>query len=74
MVSIRDGVHSGWYPLGMVSIGDGVHLGLMSIRDRVHSGLCPFGLVSIQNGVHSGNCPDILFDTMICSTGGPCSF
>ena len=40
IVSIRDGVHSGWYPFGMVSI-----------RDCVHSGLCPFGIASIRDRV-----------------------
>ena len=40
MVSIRDGVHSGWYPFGIVSI-----------RDCVHSGWCPFGIVSIRDCV-----------------------
>ena len=34
---IRDGVHLGWCPFGMVSI-----------RDGVHSGWCPFGIVSFR--------------------------
>ena len=51
---IRDCVHSGSCPFGIVSI-----------RDGVHSGLCPFGMVSIRdcafrNRVHWGNCPDTL--------------
>ena len=43
IVSIRDGIQSGWCPFGIVSI-----------RDGVHSGSCPFGIVSIRDGVHSG--------------------
>ena len=54
--AIRDYVHSGWCPFGMVSIRDGVHsgwcpFGMVSIRDGVHSGWCPFGMVSIRDGV-----------------------
>ena len=61
-MSIRDCVHSGWCPFGMVSIRDCVHSGLctfgiVSIRDCVHSGLCPFGIVSIRDCAHSGWCP-----------------
>ena len=37
---IRDGVHSGLCPFGMVSIRDGVHSGLC-LWDCVHSGNCP---------------------------------
>ena len=62
MVSIRDCVHSGLCPFGIVSIRDCVHSGLcpfgiVSIRDCVHSGLCPFGMVSLRDCVHSGWCP-----------------
>ena len=39
---IRDGVHSGWCPFGM-----------MPIRDDVCSGLCSFGIVFIRDGVHA---------------------
>ena len=45
IVSIRDGVHLGWYPFGIVSIRG------CAIRDSVHSGLSPFGIVSIQDRV-----------------------
>ena len=41
-VSIRDGVHSGSYPFGIVST-----------RDRVHSGLCLFGIVPIRDRVQN---------------------
>ena len=56
---IRDCVHSGWCPFGIVSFRDCVHSGLcpfgiVSIRDCVHSGWCPFEMVSIRDGVHSG--------------------
>ena len=72
MASIRDGVHSGWCPFGMVSIRNGVHsewcpfgivsirncpFGMVSIWDGVHLGWCPFGMVYISNCVHSGLCP-----------------
>ena len=46
MVSIRDGVHLGLSRFGMLSLWDGVH-----------SGWCPFGMVSIRDGVHWGWCP-----------------
>ena len=39
-MSIRDGVHSGWCPFGIVSIRDGVHLGL-----------CPSGMAPIRDRV-----------------------
>ena len=59
---IRDCVHSGLCPFGIVYFRNGVHSGLypfgiVSIRDCAHSGLCPFGIVSIQDGAHSGWCP-----------------
>ena len=62
ITSIRDCVHSGLSPFGIVSIWNHVHSGLypfgmMSIRDGVHSGWYSFGIVSIWNGVHSGLCP-----------------
>ena len=78
---IRDCVHSGLCPFGMVSIRDGVHSGLcpfgmVSIRDCVHSGWCPFGMVSIRDRVirdcvfwdciHLGNCPDTAGFTLAC--------
>ena len=68
---IRDGVHSGWCTFGVVpirvvfirvvSIRDGVHLGL-SIRGGVYLGWCPFGqmsirIVFIRDRVHSGSSP-----------------
>ena len=62
MAFIRDCVHSGLCPFGMVFIRDGLRsgccsFGIVSIRDCVHLELCPFGIVSIRDGVHSGWCP-----------------
>ena len=45
IVPIRDGVHSGLCPFGMV---------LFRLSGLCHSGWCPFGMVSIWDGVHSG--------------------
>ena len=60
MVSIRDGIHSGWCPFEILR--DCVHSGLcpfgmVSIRDCIHSGWCPFGIVYFRDGVYSGLCP-----------------
>ena len=45
MVSIWDGVHSGWCLFGMVSIRDCVHSGWCPM------GLCPCGIASIPDSV-----------------------
>ena len=63
IVSIRDCVLSGWCPFGIVSIGDGVHWGW-----------CPFGMVSIRDGVHSGLCPFGIVSIRDCVHSGLCPF
>ena len=61
-MSIRDRVHSGLCPFGIVSIRNCVHsgwcpFGMVSIRDGVHSRWCPFEMVPIRDCVHSGLYP-----------------
>ena len=76
---IRDCVHSGWCPFGIVSIRDCVHSGLcpfgiVSIRDCVHSGWCPFGIVSFRDCVHSRWCPFGIVFIRDCVHSGWCPF